>query len=415
MMAFFPLIFAKADVPLWYAYGTFCVLLLGAMLGYFVNYKLIILSADQKQYKITYIAQSIKIIKIIFQILVVRYFSNGYVWWMVLEAVAALFTAYALSKCVKHEYPWLKTDIASGGQLRKVYPNVIGKTRQVFFHKISGFVLTQTTPLVIYGFASLTMVAIYGNYLIIVTAVIMLMESLLNGIGAGVGNLVAEGNKQQIKKVFWEITSIRIWLALIFCFLFYIMGDSFIALWVGEEYILPKAPFILILFTAFIRMTRTNDIFISAYGLYQDVWAPIAEAVLNIGLSILLGYYYGLTGILSGVLISLLVIVCVWKPYFLYNKGFHESVKEYVVRYGKLILLVLISWFIARFIVNSTINDVNTYWQWIWKGAIVFILISVVSFCLFYLAEKNFRSLIFRVLQYFKSIMRNAIKQTNEI
>ena len=40
LMAFFPWIFAKTQVSLVYAYGTFVAFLLGASLSYFVNYKI---------------------------------------------------------------------------------------------------------------------------------------------------------------------------------------------------------------------------------------------------------------------------------------------------------------------------------------------------------------------------------------
>ena len=120
------------------------------------------------------------------------------------------------------------------------------------------------------------------------------------------------------------------WIASIVCFGMYMLGDSFIIWWVGEECILPQSTFIVLILITFITLSRTNDVFLAAYGLYQDIWAPIVEAILNLGLSILLGYYYGLTGILSGVLISSLVIVYSWKPYFLYKKGFNENIVEYV-------------------------------------------------------------------------------------
>ena len=68
LMCFFPMIFAKAQVPLWYAYGSFIALLAAALLSYFVNYRQIVLSADQKEYKITLSVQGVKVVKILFDI-----------------------------------------------------------------------------------------------------------------------------------------------------------------------------------------------------------------------------------------------------------------------------------------------------------------------------------------------------------
>lgn len=52
LMFFFPLIFVKAQLPLWYAYGSFIVLLVAALLEYFVCYHQIVLVADQKEYNL---------------------------------------------------------------------------------------------------------------------------------------------------------------------------------------------------------------------------------------------------------------------------------------------------------------------------------------------------------------------------
>lgn len=399
LMCFFPMIFRKAEVPLWYAYGSFIVLLISSLLGYFVNYRQIVLEADQKEYKITISVQGLKLVKISLQILAIRYLDNGYVYWLLLEFLNAFVTAFILSVILKRQYPWLSSQPRQGKLLRKQYPDIIQKTKQIFFHKISTFVLNQTSPLIIYAYASLTLVAVYGNYMLIVSGVSLLMLSLLNSVNAGVGNLVAEGNILKIKRVFWELTSFRIWVASVICFGFYNLAHSFVTLWVGSEYVLDESAFIMLLLYTFISLTRTNDVFLAAYGLFRDIWAPIAEACLNLGCSVWLGYYYGLTGIISGVVISLLVIVCGWKPYFLYKCGFKENIGEYVIHQLKYLMLLGMAWLLSLLLLKRMAGEypVNTYVDWVKRALQVIPLYTLVSLVLFYVSDQGIRDFIWRI------------------
>lgn len=404
LMCFFPLIFAKAEVPLWYAYGSFVVLLVGALLSYFINYRQIVLTANQKEYKITLNVQGFKILKVVFQILAIRYLVSGYVYWMFLEFLFSIIAAVVLDRILKREYPWLKSVPGQGKELKKKYPEIITKTKQAFFHQIGGFVLSQTSPLIIYAYASLTLVAIYGNYMLIVIGVTMLVNSLLNSVGAGIGNLVAEGDKKRIKKVFWELTSFRVWLSSVVCFGVYKLGHSFIILWVGEQFVLKQSAFIVLILITFISLSRTNEIFLFAYGLFQDIWAPIAEAILNLGLSILLGYFFGLTGILLGVAISLLIIVCGWKPYFLYKSGFRECIWEYVLHWGKYLLLIIISFSVTSALSNILlVMDVSSYFSWGIYALGLLLLYSMISLFLFISTDAASRSYAKRFYTFFTS------------
>ena len=402
LMCFFPLVFSKAQIPLWYTYGSFISLLVSTLLGYFVNYRQIVLSANQKEYKITLSVQGVKLVKVIFQLLAIHFFAYGYIWWMGIEVMMAFVTSYVLDNTIRKEYPWLRPRVSEGQKMQVQYSSVITKTKQLFFHKIGSFVLTQTSPLIIYAYASLTVVAVYGNYMLIVTGVTLLVNALLNSINAGVGNLVTEGNKQNIKSVFWELTSLRMWIASVICFGMYMLGDSFITLWIGKEYILPQPAFIVLILTTFITLSRTNDTFLSAYGLFQDIWAPVAEAILNLGLSILLGYYYGLTGILLGVLISQFVIVYSWKPYFLYKKGFKENIMEYILRYVKYWCMLSFSFYVGKVLVQNIQLAYDTYWQWIIYACISLSSYSFVSLALLFLGDSSSRKFIIRFCKIIK-------------
>jgi O-antigen/teichoic acid export membrane protein len=396
LMCFFPLIFAKADVPMWYTYTTFSVLLFSSLLGYFVNYRQIILTADQKDYKITINLKGFTIIKVILQIIAIAYLSNGYMYWLVLEVVTAIAASIALNRLIKREYPWLITFSNVGYSLRKKHSDIILKTKQLFTHKIASFTLSQTTPLIIYAYATLTLVAIYGNYMLIISGITALSNALFNSITAGVGSLVAEGNKEKIMNLFWNLTSFRFWLASVFCFSFYTLSHPFISLWIGEEYILPQTPFLLLTIYLFFTQTRVCDIFLNAYGLYKDIGAPLIEAVLNIGCSILLGYFFGLSGVITGVLISLLIVVNGWKPFFLFKNAFGLSSLNYFKHYSKYIFLILISIALVYLICKVFKIDENSG-NIIFLGGEIFIYM-ICSIFLFLLFNKDFKHFFIRYL-----------------
>ncbi len=401
LMAFFPWIFAKADVPLIYAYGTFIAFLISALLGYFVNYKMIVLSADQKEYKITIETQSIKVIKVFIQMLAIWKLPHGYVWWMVFEVIAAFLTSIRLHYSVKKEYPWLAPQVTKGNILKKQYSFILLKTKQLFFHRIGGYVLGQATPLVIYAYTTLTVVAIYGNYLILMGGCLMLTDAFFRGFNSSVGNLISEGDHKLIKRAFWEILTLRLFLAGLICFGIYALSDQFMTLWLGEEYVLPVLPLFLMTSVYFIQMSRTCDIFLWGYGLFKDIWAPVIESFLNLSFSVILGGRWGLSGILLGVLLSQILVVNSWKAYFLYRDGFREPLIEYITFYTKKIILLFLLLVLLNFILNEyLIIEIQDYVDWLQNSFVVVLLYLVLGGSFFYIFDSDFRSVSYRLIEY---------------
>lgn len=403
LMIFFPLIFDKAQIPIIFAYTTYIVFLIGALLSYFVNYNTVLLSADQKEYQITIPMQGVRTVKVLIQIFVVWKLSHSYVWWIGLEALGAIITSLILLKAIRSEYPWLTPNIALGKELKGKYSFLLTKIKQLFFHRIGGYVLTQTTPLVIFGFSSLTTVAIYGNYWVIMIGCLVFMEAVSRGLGASVGNLVAEGDKKKIKKVFWEILTLKIFLAGGICYGVVYLSDSFVRLWVGQEFVMQRDAMLVMTAVYFLQMQRTSDTFLYAYGLFSDVWAPIAESVLNLLFSILLGYFFGLVGIFFGVLMSQIVIANSWKVLFLYEKGFRESIKEYLVKYTlKIQLLVVIYLLISQ--ITGTFNiEVASLFDWVKYAVFYVFLYMILGGTLFFILDNSFKSLVGRFIRIFNA------------
>ncbi|WP_242386306.1 lipopolysaccharide biosynthesis protein [Phocaeicola sartorii] len=400
LMCFLPWIFSKMDLPLWYAYGSFGVLLIAAILGYIFNYQQIVLSADQQEYKINYNVQGSRCMKLLMQIVGIGYFHQGYIYWLIVELSISVITCFFLSKTIHKSFPWLHPDISKGEILSRKYPEIIRKTKQLFFHKFSTYILGQTSPLIVYAFLSLTIVAVYGNYMLLIGSISMVVNSIFNGINASIGNLVAEGKREKILSFFREYTVIRYWLASMICFCLFSLSHSFISFWVGEAYLLDSSSFTLLVVYAFISMTRTNDPFISAYGLFQDIYAPAVEATLNLGLSVLLGYHYGLPGIIAGILISLLLIVCSWKPYFLYSCGFKIPISNYILMITNIISAIIITCLISLFILEYIDLSCSNIVDWFQTALKVICVYGIVSIVIFVILNKDYRALLQRLYKH---------------
>ena len=89
LMCFFPVIFKNSGLPLWYAYASFGVFLYSSLLTYFTNYKQIIFSANQQEYKITENYSFIMLLKSIVQIGAMIFLPFAYVWWLVIQVIFA--------------------------------------------------------------------------------------------------------------------------------------------------------------------------------------------------------------------------------------------------------------------------------------------------------------------------------------
>lgn len=400
ILPFFPFIFKKISLPLWYTYVSFGVFLFGSLLTYFINYKQVVLTANQQNYKIQYSYKSVMILRSLAQIYALYHFDHPFLWWCALYVVFSFIGSISLHIMTMKTAPYLNSVVLTFRALRSKYPNVSVKVKQLLFHRIGAFALGQSSTLIIYAYTSLALVAYYGNYMMIISGVTMLVNALFDSMDSGIGNLVAEGNKSKIMGVFNELFSVRFFLATVICFMVFYLTPDFISVWIGRQYLLPESTLALMCGILFIGILRFSvGGFINAYGLYSDIYAPIIEAILNIGLSILLGFFYGLNGILSGVLISLILVIACWKPYFLFWRGLKEKYIIYLKIFVHNALVGVLSWFLTIIVLNFIHPYAATsYVALILKGLLYFVGITVTFGGLLFLTEAGIKQTIKRFI-----------------
>lgn len=384
---FFPLIFAHAELGLGIIYFAFYSFLGSSLIGYFINYRQILLSADQKNYLVAIYYQSANLVKIAIQILLAYQYKNLFVW-VAVEFLFGIVGCIILNWKINKEYPWLKVDKKQGRLLLKKYPEVITKTKQVFIHKIKDFVLVKSDELFVFLFVSLKMVAYYGNYMIIISKLISLFASITSGIGASIGNLVAEGDKKKMLNVFWELTTIQHTIAATLSFSLYCLIEPFISHWLGSEYIMDHRILVLLVIYIYITNSRNSvDGFNYAHGLYADVWSAWAELIINVSVTIVCGLQWGIIGILLGKIASLIPIVVIWKPYYLFSAGFKEPVSSYwrgVLRnYAISAFAIGTSIWLTRFIPFSPYQSMFDWVAYSALAMIIFLTLEISATLLF--------------------------------
>ena len=326
---FFPWWFGNLGTGLFIVYFAFYSFLSTTMVGYIFNYSQLLLSANQKQYIVSAYFQTIGIAQSLTQILLAYYYRNLYIW-IIVGLLYTIVGCFVLNHLIHKEYPWLVIDLKEGRQNLKQYPEILKKTRQVFISRIKDFILNRSDELLVGIFVSVTQAAFYGNYMIIINKVIYLVNILGDGMNAGVGNLLAEGNKKNIMKVYWELTAIRTFIIGVVIFPLIIFFQPFIVCWIGPNYLFNDIIVYLLILNLFLRLQySTNYLFLRSSGLYGDIWATWTELFLNIGITLALAPSYGIIGILAGKIISVFIFTFFWKPYYLFTKGFNKSVWEY--------------------------------------------------------------------------------------
>jgi hypothetical protein len=112
-----------------------------------------------------------------------------------------------------------------------------------------------------------------------------------------------------------------------------------------------------------------------------------------VSVTIICGLKWGVIGILIGKLASLIPIVVIWKPYYLFTSGFQEKVKDYwigVIRnYTISAIAIGTSLYLLHFI---PINPYYSIWDWITYsvvGIILFLTIELSATLLFAKGAKD--------------------------
>lgn len=373
-----PFIVKKKIVDMYLIYIMF---LINTCSLYFISYKDILISADQKAYKLTLINTLFTIFIGVGELFIL-YFTSNFIGYLLIQFMLNILQRIVTNRFVSNEYKSIdfncKKDLddASKNDIRK-------NIKAMFFHKIGDSMINATDNIILSAFVSIDMVSIYSNYLLVISYLTTFANMLYNGFLASLGNFIITESAERKYEIFRKTNFLGFTIFSFSSVVLFNVFNVFVEILANKNYLLPNyivAIIILNFYIAGMRITTGN--IKNAAGLFDiDKYTPIIQSVINIVVSIVLAHFYGIAGVLIGTFISG-VLPSVQRPCIVYKHILNKPVMEYFLEYGKYFFItIFIS--IISYVINSAIVIENPILVLVERLAVTTVIYSVIYYFIF--------------------------------
>lgn len=268
-------------------------------------------------------------------------------------------------------------------------------------HHISGVVLVNTDTVVLTLFSTLENVSVYAVYHLVVNGIRQIVLSMTNGVRAMFGNMLAKNEMKELNHSFGHIEWI---LHTIVTFVFSVAAIlivPFVQVYTADitdvNYIVPTFAYLITLAQATYCYRLPYYILVNAAGHYKQTQrSAIIEATINVVVSIIFVFQFGLIGVAIGTFVAMayrtIYLVYYLNKNILYRK-IHHFIKHVIVDACEaLFLFILVSSFPSLYAMQQI--DYFSWFVLAIKVALTDIAILTFVNCLFYRKELN--QLLFR-------------------
>lgn len=250
---------------------------------------------------------------------------------------------------------------------------------------IASVVLVNTDTIVLTLLSTLENISIYAVYNMVTGGIKQVIVSLTNGMQAMFGNMLAKNETETLNATFDRIE----WLIhTLVTFLFSVTGIlvvPFVRVYTAEitdaDYIVPVFACLITLAHAAYCLRLPYNIMVLAAGHYKQTQASaIAEAVINVVVSVVLVYRFGLVGVAVGTLVAMAyrtVYLAIYLSKNIIYRKIHNFCKHLLVDGAVVALLLVVVKLLPGFFTLQAVN----YFAWIVlavKVAVTALLVALV-------------------------------------
>ena len=323
-------------------YVLYIIYLLNTAASYILfAYKNALIIAYQRDDIISKISTIVKLLMYSMQIIVLLTVQNYYIYTgcILLSTIAInISTEYCSKKC----FP----DLVPRGKLKAdIRKKIINKLKGIFIGKLCVISRNSFDSIFISSLFGLLATSRYNNYFYIISGVNALLGIITGSVLGGVGNSI---ETESIEKNYSDMTYmnfIYMWISGVSTACLLCLYQPFISIAWGQEMLFPNSMMYLFCFYFYsLRLGDIRAIYSEAKGLWwENRYRSIAEAVVNIFLNYTLGKLFGVYGIISATLISIIFINFLWGSNIIFKYYFKNiSIREYFMLHGLYAVVTLI-------------------------------------------------------------------------
>lgn len=257
--------------------------------------------------------------------------TKNYYAYVIWQPVFTIITNLIRSRYVDRHFPHLKPRGEISTELRR---SITKKVAALIGTKLNTVVLNAADNLVMSAFLGLTVIAVYGNYYMIMSSIIGFLGIIYSAMTAGLGNSLQTETVEKNYRDFEKLSFMNSWLVGWCSVCLVCLYQPFMRIWVGEELMFPFYVVLeLGLYFYIYQLRKIPVVYKDAAGIWwEDRFRPYVCMVTNVVLNILLVQIIGISGIILSTVFSLCISIP-WENYTIFKYVFHRSSRAY---YGKL-------------------------------------------------------------------------------
>lgn len=314
-------------------YLLYLIYLFNAVLSYWLfAYKNALLQAYQRDDINSKIASIITPASYVVMLACLFLTKNYYAYVIWLPVFTALTNLLRLV-FVNRNFPDLEPEGEISAGLKQ---SILKKTTALIGTKLNTVVLNAADNLVMSAFLGLTVIAMYGNYHYIMTAITGFTSIIYASMTAGLGNSLQTDSLDTNYRNFEKFSFINSWLVGWCTVCLVCLYQPFMQIWVGEKLMFPFYVVLEMgLYFYVYQIRKIPVVYKDAAGIWwEDRFRPYVCMVVNVVLNITLVQVIGISGIILSTVFSLFISIP-WENYTIFKYVFHRSSKPY---YGKMAL-----------------------------------------------------------------------------